>query len=164
MKLLVAVFLFFGIGANAQNFVLFNKGKSDYYIYSPSGADDIEKNAATEFQRLFKLATGITLPVTNIKSGNRKLILIGKSSRFANFPTVAEDGIILRSDSRNIYISGGSRKGVLYSVYDFMEKYLGYRYYALDEVVYSSKNALPLPANLNYTYSPPFDFRSVYAL
>lgn len=150
---------------HSQDLTLADAGKSPYKIFIAKNAGENEVSAAEEFQKNFKTITGIQLPILQKDNfQNEKLgILIGSKNRFQNLPAVEQDGVIIQTQADNLILSGGSRKGVLYSVYTFFENYLGLQFFALDEIKIPKKNTVKI-ATVNYHYSPPFSFRSYYSL
>jgi len=73
------------------------------------------------------------------------------------------DGYTIRSSAKEVTITGGSARGVLYGAYDFIERVLGVRWFmpaALGEDIVP-QDSIPFPA-LNVTWNPAF--RSVYGL
>ncbi len=77
-------------------------------------------------------------------------------------PSLPPEGLLLRLEADRLRISGGSPRGVLYAVYEFVERYLGVRFLTADHThVPSDAAARPLPRE-TFAYTPPFDFRWPY--
>src|SRR5699024_848564 len=110
-----------GDGAN-EPLVLVAQGKSAYSIVVADTASSVEKKAATEFQRLFALSTGIELPI--IWDGPPEgafEILIGRvAKKYLEEEAAGNlgvDGFLIKSKKDLLLINGGGGKGVLYGVY-----------------------------------------------
>lgn len=162
---LLVVFLFF-YSCRAQAIPLFSNGKSQYTIIQPSTPTQTERDAVKLFQSYFKQATGLKLPVRDDKSPVIKTeIVIGNTSRTENFvANLAEDAVAIKTEGNKVFLSGGSRKGVLYAVTAFLEDYLGVRYFASDCIVVPHKTVVEIPQKINYIYSTPFSYRSQHNL
>ncbi|MDH6250679.1 uncharacterized lipoprotein YehR (DUF1307 family) [Chryseobacterium sp. H1D6B] len=145
--------------------MLSDNGQSKYKIVVASNADKNEIFAASEFQRYFENVAGVKLNVQYKETFDKETfaVLIGKKDRFKNLQFVQNDGVIIKTESSNLIISGGENRGVLYGVYSFFENYLNCKFFALDEIVTPKKTSISIPS-INYTYSPPFSFRSYYSL
>lgn len=148
-----------------NNFVLTRNGRSDRTIIIPEKATTTEILAAKVFQDYVERISGAYIP---IKSDNNKEvkgeILIGAVNR-SNLDTPIEDlgpdGFYIRNNGKNLVISGGNKKGVIYGVYTFLERYLGCRKYS------SSVNYIPKQKSITLSHIddvelPAFSFREVY--
>jgi len=71
------------------------------------------------------------------------------------------DGFVIKNSGTRIFLAGGSRKGTLYAVYTFLEKYLGCRFYAPDAETVPALKEIHLPG-LTYADHPAFKDREVY--
>lgn len=71
---LVACGIFFlaVLSCHGSSFI-FQNGKTDYRIYVAPDATPAEKNAAAEFQKYWKLATGTGIAVSGKYTGNRQI-------------------------------------------------------------------------------------------
>lgn len=161
----IIIFFFCFYEFNSQDLLLAKKGSSTYRIILPIHPDEIENSAALEFQKYFKNITGIELPIDNKENllQEKSAILIGSLRRFKNIKKVQNDGVIIKTEGDNLIISGGEGRGLLNSVYTFLENYLDCKFFALDEIKIPKKNMVKISA-INYQYSPPFSFRSYYSL
>lgn len=150
---------------NSQTLVLANNGKSQYQIVVALDADKNEIFAATEFQRYFENISGIKLDIAKKNKMEGKLsIFVGNNKRFKSLGEIVNDGVVIKTDeAANLVISGGKGRGLPFGVYTFFENYLDCRFFALDEIKIPKKTNISIP-KLNYTYSPPFSFRSYYSL
>ncbi len=134
-------------------------------------ADDAlasEKYAASEFQLLFKQATGIDLPVASVPPGRKHNIFIGAGAALTASPVgfsvakLGDEGLHIRIKANNIAIAGGRPRGTLYGVYEFFERYLGVRFLSFDHTYFPERASLKSLPRDNYTFVPPFSFRWSY--
>ena len=125
----------------------------DWHITVSDDATASERYAAEEFQKWFNQATRLTLPLdTTLNDGQ---IIIGASS------TLGDEDVEITVDSRQIQISGGMPRGILYAVYQFLEELVGIRFLMADHTYIPDASTLQIPCG-SYTYSPPFSFRWSY--
>ena len=75
-------------------------------------------------------------------------------------PDLAAEGYHLETRDGNLYLLGGSARGVLYGVYDVLER-LGCRWYTPEITRLPRRSALTLPP-LRATAAPAFEFRDMW--
>lgn len=72
-----------------------------------------------------------------------------------------KESIYIGVNGRNVYIAGGCGRAVIYAVYEFLERYCGWGFYT-PEIETEPIGTVNL-GNLDYTYTPPWDYRMVLA-
>lgn len=76
---------------------------------------------------------------------------------------LADEEVLIRKDSGNVFILGGGSRGTLYAVVTFLERFLGYRFFAED--LERIPSPLPaLPEQIDYRDKPAFEFRDCTGL
>ena len=166
--ILFLVFLTFCAAVEAESSASMNMvkdGRSKYRIVIPKEADPAVRYAAEELQRFLEQSTGAKLPViTEKRFYFGPSILIGpcretrKAGLVEDAAQLAEDGVMIRSLGKDVALLGQNERGNLYSVYVFLEKYLGVRFLAWDYTHVPKHNDLSLP-EIDYSYAPPFMYR-----
>lgn len=133
----------------------------DWDIVVDSQAIPSEKYAAEEFQRLFKDAIGMLLPINNSakKSGH---VYIGSEAAKADISQLGDEGLCIVVKENLLAIAGGKPRGTLYGVYQFMEDGLGIRFLTHDHTYIPADVANSVIPCAEYTYIPPFSFRWSY--
>jgi hypothetical protein len=134
-----------------------------------------ETYAAEEFQRFFKEATGVELPVSREAAGSTNIFFIGPGDALAKSAlghTMKEkygsDEIRIVVSDGNVAILGGRPRGTLYAVYTFLEDRLGVRFLTRDHIhVPDLRNPEDLRRKqllrpLDYTYRPQLECRLIY--
>ena len=166
MKNFVVSFLFLlgFISINAQS-LLFSRAASEFKIIVPLEASDVELKAAAEFQKYLIYVSGTNLPiVTEGVSETTNGVYIGKTIKaeqtLKNIAQIKEDGFILFSDRKDLFIYGIKGKATLYGVYDFYESQLGCRLYTPDALDIQQYGFFVLPA-INELKNPSFAYREV---
>ncbi|MBR4882141.1 MAG: DUF4838 domain-containing protein, partial [Clostridia bacterium] len=131
----------------------FGKGYSGY------GMNEIY--AAQQLQKYLKMATGVELTLdTDSSDAAEYEILVGNTNR-TNEDT-ADYGIeeyIIKTEGKNLVITGGEQRGTIYGVYSFLEDYIGCRFFSEDcEVVYKADEII-IPSDINQRYKPTLEYR-----
>jgi alpha-glucuronidase len=133
---------------------------SEYTIVIPSEAAGIERHSAEELQKYLQEITGTKLKIVSDSEPETEYeILIGRNSRLKklginiNFDSLALDGFTIRTVGNKLIIAGGSKKGTLYGVYTFLEKYLGCKMYTPDDIYIPKEPEIIIP-KINLTEVP----------
>jgi hypothetical protein len=150
---------------NKNSIDLVNNGKSNYKIILGEQADSITRYAATELQFHIAEISGAMLEITiqDEKVRNHQIILSKTDdvSVLENEPQILnEDGFSIHTHDGQIIFKGGNEKGILYSVYTFLEDYFSCRMYS-DVLTYSYSKNISLP-EISIHQEPCFDFRELH--
>lgn len=154
-------------------FVLLACTKSDLTIVSPSqsfrivlpkDATSEEKASATVLQDYLKRITGQQLELSTadrIDSKNNIVICNEGRDLLAGPENVdlGEDGFHIYTNKGNLYIVGGTGKGVVYAVYTFLEEYLNCRMYTADVQIIPEKKVLSIPPQIDNRQVPMLKHR-----
>ena len=149
--LLIFAFLFVSCGFVFGDAMLVLDGKSNYDIVIRKDAPRVTQYAASELQSQIKKTTGVLLPIANGKGKNRHAIYIGShgelpSGQLFKSETYAEERFrvaelpdgdlsIMGADSEIEPLSANrGNLGLLFGVYEFIERFLGTRWYAPGEL------------------------------
>ena len=139
----------------AQNVVIAERGKcAKYSIVIPDDASPSFVYAAEEMQRCTEKMTGVKLPIVKGEAS-----LSDNSVFLAPADSLGGDGFRIRVDERkSVHVTGG-RRGVLYGVYELLEKYGGCGWYASWHEVIPRKDAFSVPPDLDDIQKPAFAMR-----
>lgn len=160
---LTATLPFYKVSAQ-KNLQLVSNGKSSYTIVVPDKADTIATKAAHVLQQYLFRISNCKLPITTQeKNVGTPQIIVGKSSKLTTKDTssLGEDGILIKEVNGNLFISGGWRKGILYSAYTFLEDYLGCKSYVA-KVEVPHETSIAIPANIYTKQTPDFRYRMTW--
>ena len=110
------------------------EGLTDYVIVRGANAYVSEVTASTELQNYIKQISGVEIPiVTDDAEPVEKEIVVGKTNREAdgefNRDELGNDGLVIKTSGKKLFLVGGEKRGTLYAVYEFLESYLGCRFY-----------------------------------
>lgn len=120
---------------NPEEHVLFADGSSDYSIVVPAEASDSEKWAAAELQHWLKEVSGADLAIVEASDSAKSIVLgaYGPVQRLVGdkftAPAPEVESFTYRNFGPTIAIWGGSMRGTMYGVMDFLEKEMGVRFY-----------------------------------
>ncbi len=165
MKRIIPLFIIITLFSNCinRNLSLVKNGKSEYTIVIPVTTDTLMLKAASELQRYVMLTAGVKLPV--IKTSNQdfqgKAIFIGVNSDKNSIKSTNEIWHI--ADTGNLHIGGGSSLSTLYSVYSFIEHYIGVRFLSPTVEIIPKIKSINISEKLNFKYTPPVTTRTVHS-
>jgi hypothetical protein len=132
----------------------------------PSNPTTVELKAAMVLQDYLRRITGKELIVRQDDQGEQeKEILVGRVQRkeMLELPLaeLQEDGVWIKTVGKKLLITGGTKKGVLYGAYTFLDKYLGCRKYSSDLTIVP-KTATIVLNEINDRQLPAFTYREVF--
>ena len=118
----------------AAPLILASEGVSEYVIVRGENASPSEVTASTELQKYLKQICGAELPiVTDSTAAVEKEIVVGKTNRESegefDREKLGTDGFVIKTSDDKLYLVGGEKRGTLYAVYEFLESYLGCRFF-----------------------------------
>lgn len=136
-------------------------------VVLPCEPDFYENYAAEELKLRVKECTGVELNCVydNGFSADEQVISIGRTELFkrsgisAKFSELGRDGYKVVKKDNVLYLIGGGSYGTVYAVYGFLEKQLGYKYYADDEVYFATPKNLKI-GEYNFTDIPDIENRT----
>lgn len=137
-------------------------GRSAYTIAIPPKASIIEKRAAEVMADYIERVSGVKMkiiPQTPALNATSTIIWLKQQPTDRS---LEQDGFNIRTDNKNLIIEGGSRKGLLYGVYTFLEDYMGCRLFAADVYSTPSQKTIIVPGKLNIHQTPVFQYRSTF--
>ncbi len=134
--------LIFLLSSCSGKHVIFNGGVSEYTIVIAEDAPDSEQYAAQELQAWLNEVSGVSLPIVDIDEGETgKRLVVGYNAIVQELApdsqqqSLSDDSFTWCSKGGDLLFWGGSERGTLYSVYDFLEEELGIRWYSEDMTV-----------------------------
>ena len=143
--------------------VLARQGTAACTIVLPADALDLEKKAALELADHLEKVIG-DRPTVADQPGTGPNIHVGRTPAIerllpdVDFDALGTDGIVMRTVGRDLVLTGGRPRGVLFCVYTFLQDVVGVRWWAPDQTHVPSEPSLAV-TDLDVTYRPPFDIR-----
>jgi len=155
--------LFVSCGSDKE-LELVKNGNSNYQILIGGNADSITRLAANELQFHIKEKSGARLEIKiNEKLSDHQVLLIKPGDIIEKNDSIQisnEDGYSIQRHNDQIIFTGGKEKGILYSVYTFLEDYLGFRMYD-DELTFYRAENISIP-EISIHHEPCFEFRELH--
>lgn len=68
----------------------------------------------------------------------------------------------LKTVGKNVIITGGRPRGVLFGTYEFLERFAGVRFLSVNFEHIPRRDAIAVPADLDIRHAPPFIYRDIY--
>lgn len=136
------------------SFTIVDNGKAKAQIVIKKDANITEKYAADEFAKYVEISTGVKLDITNTPKPTGNIYI----STRENAPD-DNDRVNITCDGKNLYLRGNNDRGTLYSVYEFLEQYMGVRFFTQDCEKVPAYDVYKCDDNIKYTYSSPLMIR-----
>lgn len=135
-----------------------------HVIVLPVEATKNETHAGAVLQDYVKRIAGVTLPVIkeNAYQKDQAAIFVGNTEHNASYGKLKGEGFLIAADTRDVYIKGGSGKGVVYGVYTLIEKYFGARKYAEGPATVPATKDVSVPQQLMDKQEPTLVYRETY--
>ena len=158
-----------GIDFQTELGMVADDGTTEYSIVLPVNANESEVYAASELQNFIIQSTGTSLRILYDNqvtwSENLKVISLGKTTLLESagivfdYSTLNLDGFFMKTVGKSLFLDSGVNRGLLYAVYDYLEKFIGVRFIANDETYVPAVSRLPM-YSMDVVEIPDFAMRS----
>jgi len=144
--------------------VFLAKGVNDCKIVIPKNAHVVEKTAAEELAKYIEKSLGLKLPIICECEAEGKCIYVGMTEYAEAAGVVGKtvENWIIKMVGGNLVLTGGvknEKRGVIYSVYHFLEDIVGVRWWNPYEEDVPSRDSLSLAEDLYREGTPAFHYR-----
>ena len=153
----------------ADDLVVAERGKeSEYSIVMPAKDAPAQHYAAVEIRNFIADATGVKLSVvTDAEPLPGKAILVGNTRYTAELAgasskDIGTDGFRIVARPPHLLVIGSPERGALYGAYEFLERFVGCRWYASWRTVVPRLERVAVSAGLDDTQTPAFAMREPY--
>ncbi|MBH05901.1 MAG: hypothetical protein CMJ20_06235, partial [Phycisphaeraceae bacterium] len=160
----LTVVIFLNQGELAQGEVrLALDGKTECSIVLPVDALELESLAAKELADHLEKVIGQRPQVVDTPESGTN-VFVGRSPAIeqlvadVNFDELGTDGIVMRTVGKDLVLTGGRPRGVLFAAYSFLQDVVGVRWWAPDATHIPGKPTLVV-SDLEVVYRAPFDLR-----
>ena len=144
-------------------------GEADVAIVQSAEASPSQRYAAAELQKFTEQMTGVKLAVvTDMAPLPAHAILLGDTrytasilGKKADIASLGEDGFRMVSQPPHLMILGGPKRGVLYGVYEILERFGGCRWYSSWHCVIPQREVFSIPV-IDETQTPAFALREPF--
>ena len=162
-----------GIDYTSEKLVIAENGATNYRIIVSKAANECEQFAAEELQSFIKQSTETTLPILTddqVKfSKYSSFISIGETHLYetADFKVddseLKLDGFVIKTLGNQIFIRGARDRGTLFGVYEFLERFIGVRFFTPEDTKVPKMNTLAVHS-MNLIEIPTINVRSYYSV
>lgn len=143
-----------------------SNGLSAYSIVTSGDANKSDRAAGMLLKKFIKEATGADLPiVTENTYKGTMAFYVGQTSKTTTLPEfglLQNDGFLIVTKDKNIFISGRRGHASEYGVYHFIDTYLGCRKYDGQPPFIPKVKELTVPGGLSFVSNPAFVYRQSY--
>ncbi len=117
---------------------------SDFTVIISANASSSVKYAAGELIKYIEKATGVMLPLADDSSApGASEILVGETSRRKKPDDITDEMTEIFCSGGTLSLCGGCDRATIYSVYEYLEKIVGWRFFAADcEVLTDTVNSV----------------------
>ena len=156
-----------GIDRGVLEANIIENGNSSYTIVYGNDATECEKFAAEQMRTYLQQITGVRLQTIQERAlpNGRRFISVGQTDCLfetgikLDDKALNGDGFIIKTVSKNLYISGANDRGTLYGVYDFLEKICGVKFLDINYEYVPESSTVTL-YKIDVTEIPTFRYRA----
>ncbi|MEZ4810628.1 MAG: DUF4838 domain-containing protein [Allomuricauda sp.] len=159
IRILLCSMGFLFMSCSSDQIVLAKKGRTDHEILLADQATESQQKSAAILQSYLKKVSNVELAIVSESAQTaKKKIYIGN---FGN-DSLESHQIRIKTDGDDLFILGGSDGAVQNAVYEFLERYLGCKWYAPGVEAIPTTKTLALEP-MDYSYSPEITTRTVHS-
>ena len=163
----IAVSIFITTAVTRVNAITIAKnGKAKAVIVVDAEADAAAQHAALELSSFLRQITGGNFQIVHKADSSRARLLVGKKAAKAARPKfrtdgLGRDGVAVKTMGNDIILAGDAAQGTLYSVYTFLEDYVGCRWWSSAASYIPKKPTLKI-GRIDTRFVPPLESREVF--
>jgi hypothetical protein len=142
------------------------EGWSDYVIVTGADCSRSEQTAAKHLQIYIKKISGALLKIVSDKElPAEKELVVGRTNREEegefNREELGDEGFIIKTRDKKLFIAGNEKRGTLYGVYTYLENYLGCRFYSQTFEKVPEQDTIPFVEIEEDKQIPVFETRDI---
>lgn len=149
--------------------IISQASRSPYCVYVAGDAPDSTVYAGEQLCLYLRRATGALIPLMRAKPPVDRFFAVGSGAAHecgveADACELGKEGYLLRAVNGCVVISGASDtlRGDVYGVFDFLERYVGARFFTETIERIPSRPTLCLPDDIDERIVPALEYRDVY--
>ncbi len=175
LSLVMVILLACPAFAAEDGIILANNGITAYSIVIAENATETEVTAANTLADYLNQITGAVFSVIrDCEEESDCEIVVGTTNRENENPVdrseLGDEGVRIFTDGKKLFLTGGAKRGAIYSVYTFLEEFLGCRWFTqsvpitpdVDDCIVIPEESKLVIDDIDYTYVPPFELRQTY--
>lgn len=152
-----------------KQYEIIKNGCCNYHIVGANVSTSCDRYSASQLQKYIYESTGTFIPYFSDRCPKRgPEIIIGANTRDVSdiitdeeLETLGEEGFIIRTLEEDILITGKTSRGTLYGVYEFLERFLGFRAFTREVEKLDHLTELVIPET-DLCIVPDFEYRDAY--
>ncbi len=158
---ILVLLVFFYTSCSDKTMNLVENGESDYEIVFTGDESEKQNKSAEVLQTYIEKISGAKLAIVdeNSQNADKHKIYVGPK----NALELDEHRVNIKSENKNLFISGGSDASVNNAVYEFLEKYLDCEWFAPNVEKIPSSTSISLALPVEYSYTPEITTRTVHS-
>lgn len=146
---------------------IIENSNTKYNIVLSKNASVVENSAARELQEYLQKAFRVKLPVVEETENAGKAFYVGHTAyaEAAGIHGNAKENWVIRMHDGNLVLTGGLKntdRGLIYSVYHFLEDVIGVRWWSVDEEDVPELTELALEENFAAEGTPKLGYRKIF--
>ena len=156
-----------GVDPEVQgNITLARGGQSNYTIVIDRHCSPSERHGAEELQMFLEQICGAELPISRVKVTGPKIV-VGRSKALDRLPVdidfeaLGDEGFVIKTVGPHLVLAGGPVRGTMYACYEFLDKYLGCRWFTPEVSRIPRQETIILP-DMDYKKIPMLEYREPY--
>ena len=127
---------------------------SEYVIVKPADASESEAFAAEELAAYIEKTCGSKLEIVTETASEKTISLIRDTSG-----ELGEEGFHIKTAAGKVTITGGTVRGCLYGVYEFLDSCIGWRFLTNDVEYLKAEGAVEIADGIDDRQVPVFELR-----
>jgi len=138
---------------------LIHDNKTEYLLLVPEKRDVFIDFAIKTLNETMLKSTGVQFTV--VEKAEKNFISLGNTYALKNAKiktSYGEDGFAVKEKDGNLYLFGQSEYGAIWAVYELLERTVGYRFYAIDEIKIEKRSEIDI-AGMDVEYTPSYPHR-----
>ncbi len=149
--------------------VLVKSGKAEFCIAIPDNATKTEQTAANEMRQYIQKSSGAEAKIVPESEAYGTTVYVGHTNYAGSRGIKADskENWIIKADCGNLVLTGGicaSDRGVIYSVYHFLEDYLGVHWWNFAEEFVPEIKDFSVNGDISISKTPFASYRKVVDL
>lgn len=130
---------------------------ADYVIVKPADATESEAFAAEELSAYIEKACGVKLEIVMETDSEKTITIVRDTSG-----ELGTDGVRICTEDGKLTIAGGTVRGCLNGVYEFLDSYIGWRFLPHGQEYLITEGTVDIPDGIDDTQIPVLEYRYSY--
>ena len=130
---------------------------SEYVIVKPSDASESEAFAAEELAAYIEKSCGSKLEIVTETASEKTISIVRDTTG-----TLGTDGVSIKTEGGKLTITGGTERGCLNGVYEFLESYIGWLFLPNNQECLKAEGTVEIADGIDDTQVPILEYRYSY--